>query len=54
MNKPNFSELVPSVLDVKATADFHISEEELNLPESKTIAELLDETKETEEIQNNQ
>jgi hypothetical protein len=50
MNQPNFSHLVPSVLEVKATADLHVSDEELKLPQSKSIAELLDEetTKEEE------
>jgi len=42
----NHPQFVPSVLNVKATANCEVSESELNLPEGKSIAELIYEEKE--------
>lgn len=39
-------QFVPTVLNVKATANCEVSENELNLPQGKSIAELIYEEKE--------
>lgn len=46
MIDPNQPQFLPSTLDVKATANCEVSENELNLPQGKSIAELIYEEKE--------
>jgi hypothetical protein len=47
MTNNEYSQFVPSVLNIKSTArDNEIIENELNLPEGKSIAQLLYEEKE--------
>ena len=46
MIDPQIPQFVPSELNVKAEASCSVSQEELNLPQGKSIAELLYEEKE--------
>jgi hypothetical protein len=52
MIDPILPQFVSSTLDVKISANYDVSSEELNLPEGKSIAQLIYEEKEQEK--NNQ
>lgn len=53
MIDPILPQFVPSTLEVKVTANCEVSQEELNLPEGKSIAQLIHEEK-TEQEKTNQ